>query len=147
MVKHQIRLRKLGKSTKHRKAMLRNMVTSLIHHERIETTVPKAKELRRVAENMVQLAKRGDMHAKRQANAYVRDHIALHKLWSVIGPNYVDRNGGYTRVLKAGYRYGDAAAMAVLELVDRDEDARGKDSGPIQNIEKNEEENKEAVAG
>ena len=78
--------------------LLRNMVTSLIHHERIETTVPKAKELRRVAENMVQLAKRGDMHAKRQANAYVRDHIALHKLWSVIGPNYVDRNGGYTRI-------------------------------------------------
>mgnify|MGYP001161057871 FL=1 len=124
MVKHQIRLRKLGKSTKHRKAMLRNMVTSLIHHERIETTVPKAKELRRVAENMVQLAKRGDMHAKRQANAYVRDHIALHKLWSVIGPNYVDRNGGYTRILKTRNRRGDNAPMAYIEFVDREDELR-----------------------
>ena len=124
MVKHQIRLRKLGKDTKHRWAMLRNMVTSLIHHERIETTVPKAKELRRVAENMVTLAKRGDMHAKRQANAVVRDHIALHKLWSVLGPNYAERNGGYTRILKTRNRRGDNAPMAYIEFVDREDELR-----------------------
>ena len=99
--------------------MLRNMVTSLIHHGRIETTVAKAKELRRVAENMVTLAKRGDQHAKRQANAVVRDYVALHKLWSEIGPNYTERPGGYTRVLKTRNRRGDGDPMAIIEFVDR----------------------------
>jgi large subunit ribosomal protein L17 len=124
MVRHRVGYRKLGKESKHRWAMLRNMVTSLIHHERIETTVPKAKELRRVAENMVQLAKRGDMPAKRRANAVVRDHIALHKLWSELGPNYAERNGGYTRILKSRNRRGDNAPMAYIEFVDREGELR-----------------------
>jgi large subunit ribosomal protein L17 len=118
-VKHRNKLRKLGKSSKHRWAMLRNMVTSLIHHERIETTVPKAMELRRVADNMVTLGKRGDQHAKRQANAVVRDYVALHKLFSDLGPGYMERPGGYTRVLKTRNRRGDGAAMAFIEFVDR----------------------------
>ena len=119
MVKHRIKHRKLGRTGKHRWAMLRNMVTSLIHHGRIETTVPKAKELRRVADNMVTLAKRGDQHAKRQANAVVRDYVALHKLWSELGPNYQERPGGYTRILKTRNRRGDGAPMAIIEFVDR----------------------------
>lgn len=110
-------LRKLGRKTDHRKALLRNQVTSLLRHGRIETTVAKAKETQRMAERMITLAKRGDLHARRQALAYIYDEDVVTKLFTEIGPNYEERNGGYTRVLKLGPRRGDAAEMAILELV------------------------------
>lgn len=110
-------LRKLGRTTDHRKALLRNQVTSLLRSGRIETTVAKAKETQRMAERMITLAKRGDLHARRQALAYIYDEDVVTKLFTEIGPNYEDRNGGYTRVLKLGPRRGDAAEMAILELV------------------------------
>jgi large subunit ribosomal protein L17 len=118
-MKHRIGFRKLGKTTKHRKAMLRNMVTSLIHHERITTTVPKAKELRRKAEQMVTLGKKGDLAARRRAASYLRDQRSLSKLFTVLADRYEDREGGYTRILKSGTRYGDMANMAIIEYVDR----------------------------
>jgi large subunit ribosomal protein L17 len=111
------------------------MVSALIKHEQIVTTLPKAKELRRVAERLISFAKRGDLHARRQAFARIRDEEMVAKLFETLGPRYVDRPGGYTRVLKAGFRHGDSAPMAVIELVDRDEDARGQDSGPTQEQE------------
>jgi large subunit ribosomal protein L17 len=122
--------RKLGRTTSHRTAMFANMSASLIKHEQIVTTLPKAKELRPVVEKLVTLAKRGDLHARRQAIAQVRDVAQVGKLFAVLGPRYKDRNGGYTRVLKAGFRHGDNAAMAVIEFVDRDPAEKGKDSGP-----------------
>ncbi len=111
------KLRKLGRPTDHRQAMLRNLVTSLLREERIETTVTRAKETKRMAEKMITLAKRGDLHARRQALAYVYDEDVVSKLFDEIGPKYAERNGGYTRVLKLGPRRGDAAEMAILELV------------------------------
>jgi large subunit ribosomal protein L17 len=122
--------RKLGRTTAHRTAMFANMSASLIKHEQIVTTLPKAKELRPVVEKLVTLAKRGDLHARRQAISQVRDVEQVGKLFSVRGPRYKDRNGGYIRVLKAGFRHGDNAAMAVIEFVDRDPAEKGKDSGP-----------------
>ncbi|NLV76494.1 MAG: 50S ribosomal protein L17 [Tissierellia bacterium] len=110
-------LRKLGRPTDHRKAMLRNQVTSLLKHGRIETTVNKAKETQRMAEKMITLAKRGDLHARRQVLAYIYDEDVVTKLFEEIAPNYSDRNGGYTRVLKLGPRRGDGSEMAILELV------------------------------
>ena len=124
--------RKLGRTTAHRTAMFANMSASLIKHEQIVTTLPKAKELRPFVEKLVTLAKRGDLHARRQAISQVRDVEQVGKLFSVLGPRYKDRNGGYIRVLKAGFRHGDNAAMAVIEFVDRDVTEKGKDSGPIQ---------------
>ena len=112
--------------------MFRNMATSLIECEVIKTTLPKAKELRPVVERLITLGKRGDLHARRLAFARIRDEAMTKKLFDVLGPRYQERAGGYTRVLKAGFRYGDSAPMAVIELVDRDEDARGKDSGPAE---------------
>ncbi|MBN9052038.1 MAG: 50S ribosomal protein L17 [Rhizobiales bacterium] len=123
--------RKLGRKSQHRTAMFANMMAALIKHEQIITTLPKAKELRPVMEKVVTLAKRGDLHARRQAVSKVRDVEMVKKLFEVIGPRYKDRNGGYTRIMKAGFRYGDNAAQAVIEFVDRDVDARGKDSGPV----------------
>lgn len=111
------KLRKLGRPTDHRKAMLRNLVTSLLREERIETTVTRAKETKRMADKMITLAKRGDLHARRQVLAYVYDEDVVKKLFEEIGPKYADRNGGYTRVLKIGPRRGDAAEMAIIELV------------------------------
>ena len=122
--------RKLGRTTAHRTAMFANMSASLIKHEQIVTTLPKAKELRPVVEKLVTLATRGDLHARRQAISQVRDVEQVGKLFSVLGPRYKDRNGGYIRVLKAGFRYGDNAPMAVIEFVDRDVAAKGLDSGP-----------------
>ncbi len=110
-------LRKLGRPTDQRKAMLRNLVTSLLREERIETTVTRAKETKRMADRMITLAKRGDLHARRQVLAYVYDEDVVKKLFDEIGPKYEDRNGGYTRVLKAGPRRGDGAEMAIIELV------------------------------
>jgi large subunit ribosomal protein L17 len=111
--------------------MFANMMAALIKHEQIITTLPKAKDLRPVMEKVVTLAKRGDLHAHRQAVSKVRDVAMVKKLFEVIGPRYKDRNGGYTRIMKAGFRYGDNAPQAVIEFVDRDVEARGKDSGPV----------------
>ncbi len=124
--------RKLGRKPEHRKAMFANMAAALIKHEQIVTTLPKAKELRPVVEKLVTLGKRGDLHARRQAVAQMRDVGMVKKLFDVLGPRYKDRNGGYTRVIKAGFRYGDSAPVAVIEFVDRDVDAKGQDSGPVQ---------------
>ena len=124
--------RKLNRTAEHRKAMFANMAASLIVHEQIVTTLPKAKELRPVIEKLITLAKRGGLHARRGAIAQIKDLAAVKKLFEVIGPRYKDRNGGYTRVMKAGFRYGDSAPVAVIEFVDRDVEAKGKDSGPVQ---------------
>ena len=124
--------RKLGKNASHRKAMFANMCASLIKHEQIVTTLPKAKELRPVVEKLVTLAKKGGLAARRQAISEMRDVTQVKKLFEVLGPRYKERNGGYTRVLKAGYRYGDNAPLAVIEFVDRDPAEKGKDSGPVQ---------------
>jgi len=107
------------------------MSQALIKHEQIVTTLAKARELRPVVERLITLGKRGDLHARRQAFARLRDDAMVTKLFSVLGERYAERQGGYTRIIKAGYRYGDSAAMAVIEFVDRDEDARGQDSGPV----------------
>jgi large subunit ribosomal protein L17 len=131
-MRHRIAHRKLGRKPEHRKAMFANMCAALIKHEQITTTLPKAKELRPVVEKLVTLGKRGDLHARRQAIARIRDVAMVKKLFEVIGPRYKERNGGYTRVLKAGFRYGDNAPVAVIEFVDRDEAAKGLDSGPVQ---------------
>ncbi len=124
--------RKLTRTASHRKAMFANMSAALIKHEQIVTTLPKAKELRPIVEKLVTLGKRGDLHARRQAIAQVRDEDQVRKLFGVIGPRYKDRQGGYLRILKAGFRYGDNAAVAVIEFVDRDTSAKGLDSGPVQ---------------
>jgi len=129
-MRHGVAGRKLGVTTSHRFAMLRSMVTALIKHEQITTTLPKAKELRPYAEKVITLGKRGGLHARRQAYAVVRDEKMVDKLFTTIADRYKGRTGGYCRVLKAGVRYGDAANMAVIELVDRDPGAKGLDSGP-----------------
>jgi large subunit ribosomal protein L17 len=117
--------RKLGRDSAHRKAMFANLASSLIEHEQIVTTLPKAKDLRPIVEKLITLGKRGDLHARRQAISQIRNEDAVRKLFATIGPRYKSRNGGYTRVLKAGFRYGDGAAVAVIELVDRDVSAKG----------------------
>ena len=124
--------RKLNRTASHRKAMFANMSAALIKHEQIITTLPKAKELRPIVEKLITLGKRGDLHARRQAIAQMRDETQVKKLFDVLGPRYKERNGGYIRIMKAGFRYGDNAPMAVIEFVDRDVTARGKDSGPTQ---------------
>ena len=124
-MRHRKQGRKLNRTASHRKAMFANMAASLIEHEQIVTTLPKAKELRSVVDKIITLGKRGDLHARRQAISRIRDVAQVKKLFDVIGPRYKDRNGGYTRVLKAGFRYGDNAPMAVIELVDRDVEAKG----------------------
>ena len=134
-MRHRYSGRKLNRTSQHRQMLFRNMAQALIKHEQIVTTLPKAKELRPVVERLITLGKRGDLHARRLANARLRDDAMTRKLFEVLGPRYEDRNGGYTRIMKAGFRYGDSAPMAVIELVDRDEDARGQDSGPVQNDE------------
>jgi large subunit ribosomal protein L17 len=131
-MRHGYAHRKLGRTTSHRTAMFANMSASLIKHEQIVTTLPKAKELRPIVEKLVTLAKRGDLHARRQAISAVRDVEQVGKLFATLGPRYKERQGGYIRVLKAGFRYGDNAPMAVIEFVDRDVSEKGKDSGPVQ---------------
>src|SRR6266545_2225330 len=131
-MRHRIRGRKLNRTSSHRKAMFANMAAALIKHEQISTTLPKAKDLRPIVEKLVTLGKRGDLHARRQAISEIRDVAMVKKLFEVIGPRYKDRHGGYIRVLKAGFRFGDSAAVAVIEFVDRDVEAKGQDSGPVQ---------------
>ncbi len=130
-MRHGAAHRKLGRTTAHRTAMFANMAASLIKHEQIVTTLPKAKELRPFVEKLITLAKRGDLHARRIAISRVRDQDQVRKLFDTIGPRYAEREGGYIRVLKAGYRHGDNAPLAVIEFVDRDVSAKGKDSGPV----------------
>ena len=131
-MRHGYAHRKLGRTSAHRTAMFANMAASLIKHEQITTTLPKAKELRPFVEKLVTLAKKGDLHARRLAISRVRDVDQVGKLFSALGPRYQSRNGGYLRVLKAGFRHGDNAPMAVIEFVDRDPAAKGLDSGPAQ---------------
>ncbi len=134
-MRHGFAGRRFNRSSEHRKAMFANMAVALIKHEQIVTTLPKAKDLRPVVEKLVTLGKRGDLHARRQAVAQIKDQAIVKKLFDVLGPRYKERNGGYTRVLKAGFRYGDNAPLAVIEFVDRDVDAKGLDSGPTQKTE------------
>jgi large subunit ribosomal protein L17 len=124
-MRHGVAHRKLNRTASHRKAMFANMAASLIEHEQIVTTLPKAKELKPIMDKLVTLAKRGDLHARRQAISQIRNKDQVAKLFATLGPRYTERNGGYTRVLKAGFRYGDNAPMAVIELVDRDPEAKG----------------------
>jgi large subunit ribosomal protein L17 len=131
-MRHGYARRKLGRTSAHRTAMFANMSASLIKHEQIVTTLPKAKELRPFVEKLVTLAKKGDLHARRLAISKVRDIEQVGKLFATLGPRYKTRRGGYIRVLKAGFRHGDNAAMAVIEFVDRDVSEKGKDSGPTQ---------------
>jgi large subunit ribosomal protein L17 len=131
-MRHGVAGRKLGVTSTHRLAMFRNMAVALIKHEQITTTLPKAKELRPVADKLITLGKRGGLHARRQAYAQLRDDVIVNKLFSTLAERYKARAGGYTRVLKAGMRHGDAADMAVIELVERDPAAKGLDSGPRQ---------------
>ncbi len=131
-MRHRRSGRRLNRTPSHRRAMFANMAAALIKHEQVVTTLPKAKELRRFTDRLITLAKRGNLHSRRLAVSRIRDEAMVKKLFDVLGPRYKERSGGYTRVLKAGFRYGDSAPMAVIELVDRDEDARGQDSGPTQ---------------
>ncbi len=132
--------RKLNRTSSHRKAMFANMAAALIKHEQIKTTLPKAKDLRRVVDRLITLGKRGDLHARRQALSSVRDRKIAAKLFGELAERYKDRPGGYTRVIKAGFRYGDMAPMAVIELVERNPEAKGQDSGPTMHGEEEEEE-------
>src|SRR6056297_734558 len=125
-MRHGHGYRKLNRTHEHRAAMFANMAASLIEHEQIKTTLPKAKEMRRIIDKLVTLGKRGDLHARRIAVSKIRDEKAVKKLFEVIGPRYKDREGGYARVLKAGFRYGDMAPMAIIELVERDPEAKGR---------------------
>lgn len=130
-MRHGMSGRKLNRTSTARKALFANLTVALLKHEQIKTTLPKAKDLRPVAEKLISLGKRGDLHARRQAIAYLRDEKIVGKLFSVIAERYKTREGGYTRVLKAGFRHGDCAPMAIIELVDRDVSAKGLDSGPV----------------
>lgn len=130
-MRHGISQRKLSRKSGHRKALFRNMSAALIKHEQIVTTLAKAKEMRPYVEKLVTLAKRGGLSNRRLAMGRLEDETQLKKLFDELGPRFADRNGGYTRIIKAGYRSSDAAQMAVIEFVDRDEDARGQDSGPV----------------
>ncbi len=139
-MRHGVAGRKLNVTSTHRQAMFRNMAVALIKHEQITTTLPKAKELRPVTEKLITLGKRGGLHARRLAYAQLRDDVIVTKLFDTLAARYRARPGGYTRVLKAGVRYGDAANMAVIELVDRDAGAKGLDSGPVQESDEADEE-------
>ena len=133
-MRHGFRGRRFNRTAEHREAMFANMSAALIKHEQIVTTLPKAKDLRPVIEKLVTLSRRGktDLHARRQALAQIKDAAQVTKLFDVLAPRYADRKGGYTRVLKAGFRHGDNAPMAIIEFVDRDVSAKGQDSGPVQ---------------
>jgi len=130
-MRHGMKGRKLNRTSSHRQAMFCNMANALIKHEQIVTTLPKAKDLRKVAERLITLGKKGGLANRRLAYARMRDQVMVAKLFSTLADRYKDRSGGYTRVMKAGFRYGDCAPMAVIELVDRDPSAKGQDSGQV----------------
>lgn len=134
-MRHRRSGRKFNRTASHRQAMFANLAAALVKHEQIVTTLPKAKDLRGVVEALITLAKRGDLHARRVVASRLREEATVKKLFETLGPRYKTRQGGYTRVLKAGFRYGDSAPLAVIELVDRDESAKGKDSGPVEGDE------------
>lgn len=136
---HRIKGRKLGRTPSHRRALFANLASALIKHEQIKTTLPKAKEIRPIVEKLVTLGKEGTLSARRQAAAFLYDDATVKKLFDVLGQRYQDRPGGYLRILKAGFRYGDNAPMAVIEFVERDESAKGQDSGPLLFADDNEE--------
>ncbi|MBL8687211.1 MAG: 50S ribosomal protein L17 [Alphaproteobacteria bacterium] len=138
-MRHQIRGRKLGRTSTHRIAMFENMAVALLKHEQIKTTLPKAKDLRPFVEKLITLGKKGGLHARRQAIASLQDEKIVAKIFDTLAERYRARAGGYTRIIKAGFRYGDTADMAVIELVDRDPEAKGKDSGPVVNQSSSEE--------
>jgi large subunit ribosomal protein L17 len=131
-MRHGFAGRRFARSASHRKAMFANLAVSLIEHEQIVTTLPKAKDLRPIVEKLVTLGKRGDLHARRQVIAQIGNENVVKRLFETVAPRYATRNGGYLRIMKAGFRHGDNAPMAVIEFVDRDEDAKGVDSGPVQ---------------
>jgi large subunit ribosomal protein L17 len=133
-MRHGYRGRRFGRRSEHRQSMLANLCQALVKHEQITTTLPKAKDLRPVVEKLITLSKRGDLHARRLLIARTRSEATAAKLIDVLGKRYKDRPGGYTRVLKAGFRYGDNAPMAVIELVERDVEAKGRDSGPVGDV-------------
>jgi len=135
-MRHGMQGRKLNRTSQHRRALFANLANALFKHEQIKTTLPKAKELRPYAEKLISLGKRGGLHARRQAIAKLRNRKIVEKLFTILAERYADRNGGYTRVLKSGFRYGDSAPMAIIELVDRDLEAKGHDSGPTQEAAK-----------
>lgn len=139
-MRHGMSGRKLNRTSSHRKAMFANMAVALLKHEQIKTTLPKAKDLRRIVDKLITLGKRGDLHARRQANSVLRDDKITAKLFDELATRYESRPGGYTRVLKAGFRHGDMAPMAFIELVERNVDAKGQDSGPTQEVEDDEDE-------
>ncbi len=130
-MKHNIKNKKLNKTSTHRKAMFMNMSNALIKHEQITTTLPKAKELKRFVEKIITLGKRGDLLSRRKAISVLQDHDMVKKIFDILADRYKKRDGGYTRIIKLGNRFGDNAPMSVIEFVDRDEDAKGKDSGPV----------------
>ena len=134
-MRHGISQRKLSRKSGHRTAMFRNMSAALIKHEQIKTTLPKAKELRPYVEKLITLSKRGGLSNRRLAMSRLQDETQLKKLFDVLGERYADRDGGYTRIIKAGYRASDSAQLAIIEFVDRDEDAKGQDSGPVMSDE------------
>ena len=138
-MKHNIKNKKLNKNSTHRKAMLMNMCNSLIKHEQITTTLPKAKELKKFIEKIITLGKKGDLPSLRKVISVLQDKKMTSKVMGPLAERYKDRKGGYTRVIKLGNRFGDNAPMSVIELVDRDEDAKGKDSGPVIEKKSNEE--------
>ena len=132
-MRHRQYGRKLNRTSSHRKAMFGNLAVAILKHEQVRTTLPKAKDARRIVDRMITLGKRGTLHARRQALAALHnDQVIVEKLFSELAERYAERSGGYTRVLKAGFRHGDMAPMAIIELVDRDVDAKGQDSGPTQ---------------
>ena len=139
-MRHARGYRRLNRTHEHRRAMFANMAGSLIEHEQIRTTLPKAKELRRVADKLITLAKRGDLHARRLAGSRLKQDEHVSKLFAVLGPRYSDRSGGYTRVLKAGFRYGDMAPMAIIELVERDIEEKGRADRERREAEEDEQE-------
>ena len=139
-MRHRKSGRKLNRDSAHRKAMFANMASALIKHEQIKTTLPKAKELRPIVEKLITLAKRGNLHARRLAYARLQDRSMVAKLFDVLGARYSDRSGGYLRIIKANFRYGDCAPMAFIEFVDRDVDAKGQNSGPIMSEDEDEDE-------
>lgn len=139
-MRHRKSGRKFSRPSDQRKAMFANLACALIKHEQITTTLPKAKDLRPIVEKLITLGKRGGLHARRQALAQLPEEAQVSKLFGELAERYADRPGGYCRVLKAGFRYGDAAPMAIIELVDRDPDAKGQDSGPVQGDEDDEAE-------
>jgi large subunit ribosomal protein L17 len=138
-MRHGIRGRKLGRTSSHRKALFRNLAVSLLKHEQIKTTLPKAKDLRPIVEKLITLGKRGELHARRQAASYLFEDAVVKKLFDTLGKRYAERQGGYVRIIKAGFRHGDMAPMAIIELVDRDISAKGTDSGPVEIAERQEQ--------